>query len=148
MKTYKSQAKRFELKSIQSDFPKQKITSSRDSQEFIRQFYGDDIEIYESFFLLLLNRANNTIGYAKISQGGTAGTIVDSKIVAKYAVDSLASAVILAHNHPSGNRQPSPADIQITKKIKEGLKLLDIEVLDHIILTEESFYSFADEGMI
>jgi len=148
MKTYKSQAKRFELKSIQSDFPKQKITSSRDSQEFIRQFYGDDIEIYESFFLLLLNRANNTIGYAKISQGGTAGTIVDSKIVAKYAVDSLASAVILAHNHPSGNTKPSPADIQITKKLRDGLKLLDIEVLDHIILTEESFYSFADEGMM
>ena len=140
--------KLFELKKIQTDFPKQKLTSSKLSSEFIRQFYSDDIEIYESFFILMLNRANETIGYAKISQGGICGTIVDVKILAKFVVDSLASGIIIAHNHPSGNLQPSQADIQITNKIKEIVKLLDSTLLDHIILTKESYYSFSDEGKI
>lgn len=140
--------KLYELKKIQTDFPKVKIRSSKNSADFIRQFYSDDIEIYESFFLLLLNRANDTIGYAKISQGGTCGTVVDIKIIAKYAVDSLANSVILAHNHPSGTLSPSSQDIDITEKIKKGLSLLDIKVLDHIILTSSSYYSFADEGRI
>lgn len=137
-----------QLKTIQSEFPKKKITSSKDSANFIRQFYYDDISIYESFFILLLNRANFTIGYAKISQGGVAGTVVDIKIIAKYAVDFLADSVILAHNHPAGNLSPSDADKAITKKTIDALKLLDIRVLDHVILTEESYYSFADEGEI
>lgn len=95
-----------------------------------------------------MNRSNNTIGYAKISQGGVAGTVVDVKIIAKYAIDTLASSVILAHNHPSGNTQPSRADKDITQKIKDSLKLFDISVLDHIILTEDEYFSFADEGLI
>lgn len=140
--------KLFELKKIQTDFPKQKLTSSKLSSEFIRQFYSDDIEIYESFFILMLNRANETIGYAKISQGGICGTIVDVKLVAKFVVDSLASGIIIAHNHPSGNLQPSQADIQITNKIQAIVKLLDSILLDHIILTKESYYSFSDEGKI
>lgn len=140
--------KLFELKKIQTDFPKQKLTSSAQSSEFIRQFYSDDIEIYESFFILMLNRANETIGYAKLSQGGICGTIVDVKILAKYVVDSLASGIIIAHNHPSGNLQPSQADIQITNKIKDIVKLLDSVLLDHIILTKESYYSLSDEGKI
>ena len=140
--------KLFELKKIQTDFPKQKLTSSKLSSEFIRQFYSDDIEIYESFFILMLNRANETIGYAKISQGGICGTIVDVKLVAKFVVDSLASGIIIAHNHPSGNLQPSQADIQITNKIQAIVKLLDSILLDHVILTKESYYSFSDEGKI
>jgi len=141
--------KLFELKKIQSDFPTEKITSSNDAQLFIRQFYGDDIEVFESAFILLLNRQNKTIGYAKISQGGIAGTYVDPKIVAKYAVDSLASGVIFCHNHPSGNLQPSVEDIQLSKKLKQGLNLLDINLLDSIILTPTSAYtSLADLGQI
>jgi len=138
----------YELKKIQSEFPKTKIRSSADSAEFIRQFYSDDIDIFESSFILLLNRANNTIGYAKISQGGITGTVVDPRLVAKYAVESLATAVILAHNHPSGNTEPSIADKEITNKIKNGLKLLDVNLLDHLILTNESYYSLADNGEI
>jgi DNA repair protein RadC len=141
-------AKLFELKKINSDFPKVKITSSRSAADFIRQFYADDLEIYESFFILLLNRNNITTGYAKISQGGTAGTVVDVKIVAKYAVDSLSSGVILAHNHPSGNKQPSEADKHITTKTKEALKFLDVSVLDHIILTADDYFSFSDESLM
>ena len=140
--------KRLELKKIQTDFPCVKITSSKTSSNFIRQFYSDDLGIFESFFILLLDRANNTTGYAKISQGGVAGTVVDIKIIAKYAVDFLASSVILAHNHPSGNKNPSNADISVTKKAKEALQLLDICVIDHIILTEESYYSFLDNGVL
>jgi DNA repair protein RadC len=141
--------KLFELKKIQSNFPKTKITSSNESFDFISQFYGDDLEIYESFFVLLLNRANITIGYAKISQGGIAGTVVDKLIVAKYVVDSLAKGVILAHNHPSGGTKASEQDKIITREIKKGLSLFDVVLLDHIILCgNNKFVSFADEGLL
>ena len=138
----------YELRKNQTDFPKKKIQNANDSSEFIKQFYQDDIEIYESFFLLLLNQQNHTIGYAKISQGGITGTVVDVRIIAKYAVDSLATQIILAHNHPSGNVNPSQSDIIITKKVKEAMNLFDISVLDHIILTADSFYSFANNGLL
>lgn len=140
--------KLYELKKVQTKFPQEKIVSSKQGADFIRQFYGDDLEVFESFFLLLLNRANKTIGYAKISQGGITGTVVDVKLVAKYAVDSLASGVILAHNHPSGNLLPSDADKSITLKIKGALSLLEVNVLDHIILTADGYYSFIDEGIL
>jgi DNA repair protein RadC len=138
----------YELKKLQSEFPKVQVTSSEKSADFIRQFYQDDIAIYESFFLLLLNRQCQTIGYAKISQGGITGTVVDVRIIAKYAVDSLATSIILAHNHPSGNLQPSEQDILLTNKVKDAMKLFDISVLDHIILTEDDFYSFAYKGIL
>jgi len=140
--------KLYELKKIQTEFPATKITSSKESYEFIKQFYVDDIEIFESCFILLLNNSNKTIGYAKISQGGITGTVIDVRLIAKYAVDSLATSVILAHNHPSGNLHPSNADINLTEKAKKGLNLLDINILDHIILTSENYYSFADNGKI
>ena len=140
--------KLFELKKIQTNFPKVKISSSEQSEKFIRNFYGDDLEIFESFFLLLLDRNNQTIGFSKISQGGISGTVVDIRIIAKYAVESLCSGVILAHNHPSGNLNPSLADEQITIKTKDALKLFDILVLDHIILTADSYFSFSDNGKI
>ena len=136
------------LRKDPTDFQRIKIDSSKDSADYIRQFYDGDLEIFESFFILLLNRQNKTIGYAKISQGGVAGTVVDVKIVIKYIVDTLASAVILCHNHPSGTLMPSTQDIAITEKIVKAAKLVDSEVLDHIILTSDNFYSFADNGLI
>jgi DNA repair protein RadC len=132
------------IKKTKTDFPKVKITTSKDAEQFIRQFYSDDIGIYESFFILLLNRGAYTTGFAKISQGGTAGTVVDVKIIAKYIADTLAHGIILAHNHPSGNTTPSPQDKQMTERIKDVAKIFETNVLDHIILTEESYYSFAD----
>jgi len=136
----------YELKKMQTEFPKKTLKSSDESADFIRNFYGDDLEIYESMFILMLNRKNDTIGYAKISQGGICGTVVDVRLIAKYAVDSLATSVILAHNHPSGNTNPSEQDKAITSKIKKALELLDITLLDHIILTVDNYYSFADNG--
>ena len=145
-KTYKSTISEYSLKYTKSEIQKTKVTTSESASNVIRKFYFDDINIYESFFILLLNRANNTTGFAKISQGGTDGTVVDIKIIAKYAVESLSSAVIICHNHPSGNIKPSEADINITKKIKDALLLLDISLTDHIILSENNYYSFADNG--
>ena len=145
-KTYKSKISEYSLKYTKTDIQKTKVTTSESASNVIRKFYFDDINIYESFFILLLNRANNTTGFAKISQGGTAGTVVDIKIIAKYAVESLSSAVIICHNHPSGDKRPSDADLNITRRIKDALLLLDVKLIDHIIITENDFYSFADNG--
>lgn len=136
------------LSKSKSDFTKKKITNHQEAVDYIRQFYSDDIGIYESFFILLLNRANGTIGYAKISQGGIVGTVVDTKIICKYVVESLACGVILCHNHPSGNTKPSEADMRITKQIIEAGKILEFQVLDHIILTEEESYSFNENDLL
>jgi DNA repair protein RadC len=114
--------KLFELKKIQTEFPSVKITTPDQAADFIRQFYFDDIEIFESFFILLLNQGNKTIGYAKISQGGISGTVVDVRIIAKYAIEALATSVILAHNHPSGNLTPSQADINNNRKDKSRIE--------------------------
>ncbi len=148
MKTYKTKIKQFSLKKNETNIQKCKITDSKTVNEYLRNFYFDDIEIFESFFVLMLNRQNITEGYAKISQGGTAGAVVDIKIIAKYAIDSLANSVILCHNHPAGSLAPSSNDKIITDKIKKTLNLIYIKVLDHIILTKDSYYSFADAGIL
>lgn len=140
--------KKYELKKNPTDFERVTITSSSTAHEVIRKFYSDDIGIYESFFILLLDQSNTTIGYAKISQGGITGTVVDPMIVAKYAIESLSKGVILAHNHPSGNLEASAADLKITKRITEGLALFDCRVLDHIIITEQGYLSMLDEDLM
>jgi DNA repair protein RadC len=101
---------------------------------------------HEEFWVLLLNRGNKIIDYKKISEGGVAGTVVDPKIIFKYALENLASNIVLCHNHPSGNTMPSFEDKTLTKKIKEGAALLDILVLDHLIIGQKTYYSFADYG--
>jgi DNA repair protein RadC len=136
------------LKREKTDFEQKEILSAEEAEQYIRQFYHDDISIYESFFLLLLNRAKKTIGYVKVSQGGTAGTVADLKIICKYCLDCLASGVIIAHNHPSGNLKPSDPDIEITERVKKALKVFDVELYDHIILSTEKFFSFANNGII
>ena len=123
-----------------------KITSSKDAF-LVLQPHLMDIQ-HEEFWVLLLNRANRVIKPIQISRGGVAGTVADPKIIFKYALDQLASAIILAHNHPSGNLQPSQADIQLTKKLVEAGKWLDLPILDHLILSDYSYYSFGDEGKI
>ncbi len=136
------------LKRKRSSFPRCKVGNSRDINEYVRQFYTDDLGIYESMFLLLLNNSNETIGFAKISQGGITGTLVDVRLVAKIALDALAISIVMVHNHPSGTLKPSTADNNITRKLAEGLKFLDIKFLDHLIITEDSYYSYSDERNI
>ena len=103
---------------------------------------------HEEFWVLLLNRSNSVIRKERISLGGVSGTVVDPKIVFKNALEHLASAIILCHNHPSGNLKPSDEDLRLTKKLKDAGSLLEIPVLDHIIISNEGYFSFADEGII
>lgn len=139
----------FILKAVKGDEQNAvKVINSANAADYARHFYGDDMEIYESAFIILLNRANNTIGWAKISQGGIAGTVVDMKLVCKYAVDALASGVIFVHNHPSGNLRPSPQDIALAKRINDGLRILDINFLDSVIIADNGYYSMRDNGDI
>ena len=103
---------------------------------------------HEEFWVLYLNRSNKIISKNRISKGGVAGTVIDIKIIFKTAIEHLASSIIIVHNHPSGNLMPSENDIKITNKMKEAGKLVDIPVIDHLIISEAGFYSFADEGKI
>lgn len=125
-----------------------KITNSMDVFNVLFPLYDrDTIEYQEQFFLLLLNRANKVMGWIKISTGGTTGTVVDPKIVFALALQTNACGIILSHNHPSGNLQPSESDIALTNKLINAGKFLDITLLDHLIISpDEKFYSFADEG--
>ena len=103
---------------------------------------------HEEFWILFLNRSNRIINRMKLSQGGVSGTVTDVRMVMKKAIESLASGIIVCHNHPSGNLNPSEADSRITQKIKEAGNLIDVQLLDHLIISENEYYSFADNGMI
>ena len=137
--SYKSKVKYSEMS---------KIISSKDAEDIFRKIWSNEIEFREEFNLLLLNRANKVLGWYRISTGGMAGTVVDPKLIFSIALKCNASNIIMAHNHPSGNLKPSQADLELTKKLVSGGKLLEITVLDHLILSKEGFYSFADEGQI
>jgi len=125
---------------------RKKIVCSMDIYSYFHPFLCD--LPYEEFWALFLNRSNKIIDRVKISQGGVAETVVDGKIIYREAIIRLASFVILCHNHPSGNRTPSAQDNTITFRIKNGLELLDMRLMDHVILTDANYYSYADEGII
>lgn len=122
------------------------ISSSRDAH---RIFAPHLIDIqHEEFWYLLLNRANKVTQKAQLSKGGVAGTVVDPKLIFKRALEVQASGIILAHNHPSGNLKPSTQDINLTEQLRSAARLLDMTILDHLIIAEDSYFSFADEGML
>lgn len=121
------------------------ISGAQDAADVLREGW-DDIEYFETFKVLMVTRASEVLGIRTISSGGTAGTVVDAKLVFQVALACNASSIILCHNHPSGNLKPSRPDIELTKKLAEGGKLLDILVLDHIILTNDSYTSLSQEG--
>ena len=125
---------------------RQKMEVSRDVFQLMCPIIGH--LNYEEFYIILLNQANKIIKVQRISQGGISGTVIDVRIIYKHAINLNACSVIMAHNHPSGNIKPSDADIQITKKCREAGKTLDVPVMDHLIVTEKEYYSFADEGII
>ena len=112
-------------------------------------FNNDTIGIHEEMHIAYLNRSNKVIGTYMMSKGGTSGTIADIKLIACIAIKTLASGVILAHNHPSGLLKPSTEDLLITKKLSDSLKLFDIKIIDHLIITyNDEFYSFCDMGVL
>ena len=103
---------------------------------------------HEEFWVLLLNRANRVMKKKRISEGGVSGTVADPKIIYKFALEELACGVIVAHNHPSGNLTASQSDIDLTKKLKEAGKFLEVQLLDHLIVAGQKYFSFADEGLV
>src|ERR1035437_8776372 len=127
---------------------RRQIKTSKDCESVFREIWSSSMEFKEEFYIILLNRANKVLGWYKVSEGGMSGTVVDPKLVFSIALKSLASSLVLAHNHPSGNLKPSTEDIHLTKRLKEAGALLEIPVLDHLILTNDGYFSFADEGMM
>jgi DNA repair protein RadC len=131
---------------LQSSSDKIIVKMSRDIFDLMKPYLTD--LVHEEFWAIYLNRANVVIAKEKISQGGISGTVTDVRIVMKKAIECLASGIILCHNHPSGNLNPSDSDISITKKIFDSGAILDVQVMDHIIISENDYYSMADNGLM
>ena len=144
MESYK-----YEIKAKKTEcFKEAHIESSIDAYDYAMQFYHEDISLYESCYMILINNANMVIGWVKISQGGIADTPVDARLVCKSALDTLATQVILVHNHPSGSTKPSQQDKRMTKNVQAALEIFTIKLVDHLIVAESGYLSFAEEGMI
>lgn len=122
------------------------VQCSRDAYTIMHPLMGD--LMHEEFWILLLNRSNRLIEVIRTSQGGISGTVTDIRMILKNAILHSASSMVLCHNHPSGNLKPSKADIDITKKMNEAARYMEIKVLDHIIMADRNYFSFADEGML
>ncbi len=125
------------------------ISTSKDCYEVLKQLWNESkLELLEQFKILLLNRANKVLGVYEVSSGGITGTVADPRLILTAALKANAVGIILAHNHPSGSLKPSRQDEELTAKIKHAATFLDIKVLDHIIICSESYFSFADEGLL
>lgn len=126
-----------------------KVSSSTDAEKYFRYFWPKKkMDHVEHCMVLYLNRSNRIMGWSRISLGGQSATVVDPKVVFQIALKANAASIIVAHNHPSGETNPSDLDISLTKKLSRGGKFLDLSVLDHIIISSESYYSMADEGLM
>ena len=127
----------------------QKVTSSEDAYKYLLSTYKKETICYKEYFkVLFLNQANQVLGYTLISEGGLTETSADVRLIFQAALLTNSVALILAHNHPSGNLKPSPEDIRLTKQVREASNFMRIKILDHIILSDTEYYSFADEGML
>ena len=126
-----------------------KIVSSEDADKYLLPTYEEGTICYKEYFkVLFLNQANQVLGYTLISEGGITETSVDVRVILQAALLTNSMALVLAHNHPSGNLRPSRQDMEITKQVKEAAKLIRITVIDHLILTDAGYYSFSDEGQL
>lgn len=139
---------RYKIKLKKSELPL--ITMSEDAYKILEEVWKglDNINHIESFIVLYMSRSNRVLGWQQVSLGGITGTVADPRIIFQAAILTNAAGIILSHNHPSGNTKPSEADIQLTQKMTQAGKVLDISVLDHLIMTDEGYYSFADEGKL
>jgi DNA repair protein RadC len=153
MKKFKSSEFEFKVseyfigyKSISKE--KIQIKNSSDAEKVLRPYFNEFHGVKEAVFCLYMNRANCVIGVYKVSEGAISSCVVDPRLVLKPAIELLASSMILAHNHPSGQLKASNSDVQITKKVLDGAKLFDIDLVDHLILTDNEVYSLADNGQM
>ena len=125
------------------------IKNSKKSFELmLNEWELETLQMQEEVKIILLNRSNKVLGIYSLAKGGLTSCIVDVRIILSIALKTLATGIILVHNHPSGNLKPSKADLDITKKLKNSCDLLDISLLDHLIITKDNYFSFADEGLI
>ena len=126
-----------------------KVASSEDAYRYLLPTYREGTICYKEYFkVLFLNQANQVLGYTLISEGGITETSVDVRIILQAALLTNSVALVLEHNHPSGSMKPSRQDMEITKQVKEAARLMRITVIDHLILTDEGYYSFSDEGQL
>ncbi|PKP21325.1 MAG: hypothetical protein CVU05_07030 [Bacteroidetes bacterium HGW-Bacteroidetes-21] len=131
---------------VSGSLQKRKITGSRDAFEYLHPIIGH--LDHEESFVILLDNASQILSYFRAGQGGITGTVMDPRVILKNVIMANATRFIIAHNHPSGNLTPSDADISITRKLREGAQLIDLQLLDHIIVSDKGYYSFADEGQL
>ena len=149
MKTFKSKLR--EVSAVYKSHPtidNVRISCSMDVNDFVRKVYPVAIDIREAMIVLYLNNSNRTVGYSIASIGGITGTLLDVRLLLRDALLTQSTGVILIHNHPSGSLKPSQSDISLTDKVKKAAQVMDIKLLDHLILTDCGFYSFADEGRL
>ena len=133
-------------RNFQEAVENQQIKGSKDAANYIRPLIGD--LHHEEFWVLYMNRRNAILCSEKLSMGGITGTVIDVRMVLKSALEKYATSLIFAHNHPSGNLEPSDADKKITRQLKEAAAIMEIPVVDHIIITQSGYFSFADEGLL
>lgn len=148
MKEYKTNLCEYKLicKEVDTPYKRIKITDAKDVADYVRPFISETLMAYETFMVIGLNRKNNTIGWGIVSQGGISSVLVDMKILLKMALDMCASCIIIVHNHPSGTASPSGEDRALTRRVAAAVELLDMKLIDHVIITKDEHYSFADKG--
>ncbi len=127
---------------------RQKIGCSYDAYKVLKEIWSGQIDVREEMVVLLLDRSNKLLGYSVLSTGGITGTVADVRLIFSTALNSLATSIVISHNHPSGNINPSGNDVNLTKKIKEAGAIMDIQLMDHIIISNDDYYSFADEDAL
>lgn len=133
---------------VMRDSERKRVNTSREAYDLFKPFFQPNMEHREVFYLMLLNRGNGVIGVVETGVGGVNGVTADPKLIYGAALVAQASAILIAHNHPSGQMRPSMEDISLTKKMVDAGRALDIEMRDHIIVCEQGYYSFADNGQL
>ena len=146
--TFSAMELEFKYKSIPHIGPLPKVDCSQVAYNYLRPIFDPFVESYECFYAVYLNRANKIVGHAKIAQGTATACAVDPCFIILHALKLNARGIIIAHNHPSGGLIPSQQDIKLTKQVKEAAKLYGIDLFDHLIMTYNTYYSFADESML
>lgn len=148
MKNYKTNICEYKIvcKEIETPYKRIKITNAKDVADYVRPFISETLMAFETFVVVGLNKANNTVGWGIVSQGGLSSTLVDMRILMKMALDMCCNSIIICHNHPSGTLQSSAEDRALTRRVASACELVDLRLLDHVIITNNNYYSFADHA--
>lgn len=150
MKNYKTNICEYKIicKEVETSYKRVRVTSAKDVADYVRPFISETLMAFETFIVIGLNRANNTVGWGIVSQGGLSSVLVDMRILMKMALDMCCNSIILCHNHPGGILAPSAEDRALTKRVASACELVDLRLLDHVIITNNDYYSFADHAKL